>query len=675
MRISGNCRASVGASLALALVAAMCGAAAPADAQSAALGAGANGGSPFAVQIFTHNIEVGAAGGYTDTIHLRLRANNDAAAQKLGQQPVGFVASTSDAEILDAYTLKADGRKLPVDASSIYTQPVPNSPQMPMFDDQRQKVVVFPQVEAGDSVDLSYKYTEKEPILPGSFTFVMPFSRFVPHEDAEISIVAPRSLPLNIETHELDFEKRSEGDKVSYLWHYKAPVASPVETSLLSPLDTSPRLYASSFKDYDAFARLYAGLIASKEQVTPRIQAKADEITAGISDRRLQAQKLYEWVSAHIRYVAVEIGVGAIVPHDADTVLANGYGDCKDHVALFAALLKAKGIEGDFVLINLGNSYFLPQTAVIGQLNHAITWLPEFQLYADTTAHVAPFGTLPFGEYGKPVVRIGTSGPARVETPLLAPGQASMSIATTGQIDDKGGISAHTTLTADGAYSVLLRALATEIQAAGPDRAFAALMTGQGTSGSGSFEISPPETLGPSYALSGRYELAADPDRLKGKRFGVPGTLSVLSVPGDLLMGPLFNRQVTDSDPTPCYAGHQVEDVTLDAPAGYAFDDPPDDSKVETAHIKYATHWSVSGSRLTLHREFTATPDAALCSGALRKEAAKALADIRNSYDYGIAIEQSADAPRVDETVGGNAVPRGPDDATKGHDNAPDAGN
>lgn len=43
--------------------------------------------------------------------------------------------------------------------------------------------------------------------------------------------------------------------------------------------------------------------------------------------------------------MAVYVGAGGVVPHAAQTVLDNRYGDCKDHVALLEALLGAAGIK------------------------------------------------------------------------------------------------------------------------------------------------------------------------------------------------------------------------------------------------------------------------------------------------------------------------------------------
>ena len=61
----------------------------------------------------------------------------------------------------------------------------------------------------------------------------------------------------------------------------------------------------------------------------------------------------------HVRYVAIKFGQGGIVPHSADHVLLDAYGDCKDHAVLFAAMLRAKGIDSNLVLINGSNSYTL----------------------------------------------------------------------------------------------------------------------------------------------------------------------------------------------------------------------------------------------------------------------------------------------------------------------------
>ena len=81
----------------------------------------------------------------------------------------------------------------------------------------------------------------------------------------------------------------------------------------------------------------------------------------------------------NIRYVGVYLSAGRVVPHDAASVLRNKFGDCKDKATLMAALLAAKGIASEQVLINFGNAYTLPDPPNMAAFNHVILYLPEFE--------------------------------------------------------------------------------------------------------------------------------------------------------------------------------------------------------------------------------------------------------------------------------------------------------
>src|SRR5262249_14420909 len=143
---------------------------------------------------------------------------------------------------------------------------------------------------------------------------------------------------------------------------------------------------------YEDLGRAYAAAAAAKVVVTPEITALAEEITKGVSDRRQQAMAIDAWMKRNIRYVAVYLGVGRVVPNDTATVLRHKFGDCKDKVTLMSALLAAKGIASEPVLINLGPAYTLPEPPTLVALNHVILYLPDFDLYDDPTVAPAAFG-------------------------------------------------------------------------------------------------------------------------------------------------------------------------------------------------------------------------------------------------------------------------------------------
>jgi hypothetical protein len=390
--------------------------------------------------------------------------------------------------------------------------------------------------------------------------------------------------------------------------------------------------------DYAAMAGAYAAIALPKEAVTPEIQRLADRITEGIADRRQQARAIYEWVSTHIRYVAVWLVQGAIEPHEAASVLELGYGDCKDHAVLFGALLRARGIDSEPVLINLGNEYTLPGPPTLAILNHVITWLPEFALYADTTAGVAPFGVLPFQEYGKPVVHAGAMGPGERRTPALAREQATETFVTKARLEADGTIEGESTTVASGPFSVSLRLSTRSIDQQGREAAARKQLSLSGEEGSGSFGFPPPTSIDGNYSVAGHFSLDARPELLDGATFALPVGLRLLGRPGDPLLGPLGVRNLKDSEPTPCHAGRQSETLSLELPEGWRPARLPHDVLIDNTLLHYETHWTVTPRQVAVRRELESRVAGAVCEDDTRKQTAKALAAIRRDLDSQIGL-------------------------------------
>lgn len=218
----------------------------------------------------------------------------------------------------------------------------------------------------------------------------------------------------------LIFPNVEPGDAVTYRWtRTNSGAVVPLPTPPLNEIARSQHLLVSSFKDHEAFAHNYAAMVKGKIAVTPAIQKQADALAGNLSDKRAEARAIYDWVGRNVRYVAIELGTGGIIPHDPDWTLTNRYGDCKDHAVLLASLLKARGIDAQLVLINAVNRYKLAGVPTISDFNHMIAWLPGLDLYADTTMPWIPFGQLPPGDAGKPVLHVVESGTARHTTPVM----------------------------------------------------------------------------------------------------------------------------------------------------------------------------------------------------------------------------------------------------------------
>ena len=145
------------------------------------------------------------------------------------------------------------------------------------------------------------------------------------------------------------------------------------------------------------------------------IQAKADELTHGLTTDDAKVDALYNYVATQYRYIAVSFGIGRLQPHSAAEVFRNQYGDCKDKHTLLQAMLAAEKIEAEPVLIGTGvrGNEALP---IPSQFDHMITLvkLKDHEVWLDSTPEVAPSRMLMGGLRDKLALAIPAEGDARL---------------------------------------------------------------------------------------------------------------------------------------------------------------------------------------------------------------------------------------------------------------------
>ena len=591
---------------------------------------------PVIIKALTGDTIVQPDGSYTTITHTEMLATNESAAHSIAQHRVEYSESMETADVLEAFTRKADGKILEVDRTQIFPQAPPGSSQLPMFNDRKQKVIVFPDVSAADTVVYTIKQTHKAPFAE-QFFFGGVFFRGVAFEDVRVNITLPKAMTPHVEAQRVEHQVEEAEESVTHKFLYRNPRPPVAEPAALSPWDTEPHYIISTFPDYAAVAAAYRQMAAGKAAVTPRIQALADEITTGTSDRRDQAHRIYDWVSKHVRYVAVVLGNGGYEPHEAIKILENGYGDCKDHVVLLEALLKGKGIVSVPVLIDSGNRYRASEAATPAAFNHVLSYLPEFELYADSTAGVAPFGTLPVSEYGKPVALAVEPGASLTSLPLVLTEENDEKLQTTAQLMADGTVTGQSSTTASGPFGVRLRQLATDIESKGREQMAATQLRSLGWSGKGSFEFEPPrDGLARTYTVSGSFELETRPEFMEGKAFAPPQGLRMLVRPGEFLLG---SWTLAKAEPTPCFSGHQTEELSLTLPPGRDIELLPKGKTVENPYLRYQSDWKRDGQVVTVRREIMVKLPVAVCRDEIRAQLAAVIAEIRGDYRAEIALK------------------------------------
>lgn len=492
---------------------------------------------------------------------VRYKIARESAIRTLGQQNLSFVESLNPLEVIEAYTEKPDGRRMAVDQGHILTRDAATGLNAIYQRDARIKTLIFPDVEVGDTLVYASRVNRIDKRFPGHFTFQAVFPRSVPYETYHLTVDAPKSLGLRVHVKGdgLAHETTEAGEDQRNIFSYRPKIWMLDDPGAVSSWDRDPQLIVTTFKDITELGASYWSSMKDQNVVAPEIQALADEITKGIDNKRAQAAAIDRWVKKNIRYVLVFLGSGGVTPNSALTVLKNKFGDCKDHVALMGALLRAKGIDSEQALINLGNAYRLPDIP-IPFFNHVMLYLPEFDLYTDPTASHASFAILSESSYDKPVLHISRAGSRMARTPPMKPEDHVTTSKTTASIGADGVIKGTTRQTATGVFAAAARGTATQIQTQGREKFAETLLRGLGRPGTGVFEPVTPFDFSEPYGVRGDFNLNEKLDTpLSGAR-DIPIGMPIHRRPGVGLLGQRVVGRKTDFV---CYAGKQVEEIEL----------------------------------------------------------------------------------------------------------------
>lgn len=544
--------------------------------------------------------EVAADGTWSSEIVAVTRINEQAAVAA-GQMPLSYSDSLQEMEILEAYTTTKDGQRVDVPADRILAQAAPASIGAPSFSDYKVRTVVFPQVEVGATLSLRYRVKQLKPFLPGVFTLRNNFPRSVESQSVIVTLRAPQRMKLAVAAREMQggAVKSTVAGMREWRWSFSNPVSLPMEPGSLAVTDFSPGVMVTNLDDYPALAAAYMAGAAPAAKVTPAVQQLADQITAGITDRRAQAEALYNWVGTNIRYVAIAIGAGGFVPHMADEVIAARYGDCKDKTTLLTALLNARGIRAMPVLINSGNSYMLPERPVLGAFDHAITYLPEFDLFVDATSGFVPFGTLAGGLRDKQALVGGDDRmkPVLMRTPSLDPARDRAVLRTTAELASDGTISGSNRIELFGSEDPGARGTFSRVSAEQLPRLGQQLLGATGQNGEAKLTLSDMRDLRQPVWLNLEFTLP------KLVNMPGPGALQQafgLNMASARLFVAAMLRQQERHQPFICPNTAIEEHLELKLPTEMRITALPPGADIQSSHGRYTSHYEVKDQVLRI---------------------------------------------------------------------------
>jgi hypothetical protein len=586
--------------------------------------------TPFQQQFESH-LTVGADHVATDVYTRKIKVLTQGAIASVSEQQMTFIEGIESLDTLEAYTAKADGRRIPVPAQNILTQDAASDLPGTYFRDEKQRTVIFSDVGVGDTLVMTNKRVTTWGKALNDFTERFVFARSAAFTSVNVTVEAPASLGLQVKAtgnSTVNVTEDQAGIRRHTISITPEPYA-PDESGAVSELDRDPVVLVSTYKSYEEIGASYGRNALPKARVTPEIAALADEITAGTTDRRAQAIAIDAWMKKNVRYVGVYLSFDRIIPNDAATVLKNRFGDCKDKATLMVALLAAKGIAAEQVLVDLSRGYTLPEPPVTAAFNHVIVYLPEFDLYDDPTANLAAFGVMSFETYDKPVVRVSADGAKLAHTPAMKPDDHTSYAKTTLKIAADGTVTGETEESNTGALASALRSDGAYVQSLGSAVAARRLLQRGLTPGTGQFDLSNSAGTADPVVIKGSFALA--------QRFKVPGVdenavipdgMLFNASPGNLLLGPRFSGR---KSAFVCFAGRQTEDIEMTFALPFPLPLPPRAVAIDNPAFTYRSTATIDGRTLKIHRQLVSHVERQVCPPELEATIAADLETVRDN--------------------------------------------
>lgn len=514
-----------------------------------------------------------------------------------------FHPATQSVQVLEAWTQEPDGERVPVTAANIFTRPSAAADDSPGFTTTETTTVLFPRLREGAHTHIRWRFVQRRPAVTGFNVWEEP-----PSGEAVSAMRVRITAPAGVALHWGGRGFAIQDDATDGVRHVTARIADVPpgvpERNMVAWSDVRPLFLASTVPDLAAVGAIYYRQSEHQAAPTPKLAALARRIAAGRTGRDA-ARAIYDYVARRIRYVAVYLDPeSSWIPHPAEEVLRQGYGDCKDHVVLMQALLAALGIRAEPALIDWSDAYRPLPIATPWAFNHVIVWLPDLHLYANPTDPYAPFGALDRRLSGKQAVLATPHGEA-VMTPPSTPAEeayrwdARATVMADGTIDGQARMTVSPRLESDlrdtVADAASMQALADQMLAATPD------------GGTGDITATDPRDLDTPFTAEATWH----------SPHGLPlnGRVAYLTVPAGVDFKRIATlRGLVDGDARhryPVVAGARDYGwrIALRLPPGRMATDLPPPVDVDDAAGSYRARYVLDGDTLTITRRLVIAHD------------------------------------------------------------------
>ena len=370
--------------------------------------------------------------------------------------------SSSSVTEIHARTITPAGETVELRTEDIYD--VSLYPNFVFFSDQRARIFTLPAIENGSIIEYQYRLRINNRGLWHAWNF----QDEVPVHRSRFTLVKPGEWKILYRTYGRDIQpiitNAPAGFKSRHVWETTYLPPLDPEFGMPAPQEVMTRLALApvGFTGWSDLSSWYYDIADPYMDGGSLVATLADSLTGKHQQPYDKLKAVFEWVRDHVRYIAIEIGVGGYQPHEAEDIVAKRYGDCKDMVIAVCALARRAGVRVLPVLISTQQNGRADTTLPTPlQFNHLIAYAPDIQpggIWMDATEKACRFTRLPWYDQGCAVVVASQPGDStRAVTPMDPPAENGLQVEWTAALREDGSASI-------AAINVLTGAVATELR-------------------------------------------------------------------------------------------------------------------------------------------------------------------------------------------------------------------
>ncbi len=282
------------------------------------------------------------------------------------------------------------------------------------YDDLQEKYFTYPSLRKGAVSELNYS----EEILDPHFLPTVFLGSYIPVVNGEFIISHPPDVKVKYLVKDPDglISRHDTRTKSKIITTFRTirTAGHPIEEDSPEGSHFLPHVvaYIDSYEtngketkvltDVQSLYGWYQSLLVQMtDDAGSELAQLADSLKNISANQEENIKNVFYWVQEHIRYIAIEDGLGGFIPRGPNITLNNKYGDCKDKATLINSLLTHSGIEAHHAWIGTRDIPYryeeLPTPQVDNHMISAVKFNGQWQFLDGTATHI---------KYGMPTFMI-----------------------------------------------------------------------------------------------------------------------------------------------------------------------------------------------------------------------------------------------------------------------------